>query len=218
VSSQRRPRKQQQRNALPVARNKLLDAISDLAHTRRHTIRLEGGKLKRVKLAPRYTDLAQAVAAHRGGHGGQWSGQFPFWADALVLLTEIDAAVVEMHPEPHRWPGWTIPRLHALEARRWRPQDCPLIHAHAGVLAGFTAAIDAKFAPRPVTLPDPCPSCGVDVVYRDRDGEEVRGPALQITDAGAACGACDARWPPEKLPMLGRMLGYPGHASLTVEL
>jgi hypothetical protein len=209
----RKPKQTRRDGALPLARRRLEDAITELVHIRRHTIRLDVGdgglsRLKRVKLLSRYDELSEAVEAHRGGSGGQWNGQFPFWVDALVLVAEIDTAVLAMHPEPHRWPGWTVERLRALEAQKWRPQDCPLIFAHAKTLESYCKRADGLFAPRPIPLPDPCPECGEDHVYHEQDGEEVRQAALQITELGATCGnsECRANWPIEMLPMLGRLL------------
>ena len=198
-----------QDGALPVARSRLADAVMALTHERRHTIRLDGGKMRRVRLLSRYDELDESIIAARDGHNGFAShSQVPFWVDAHDLLTEIDTEVVKMYPAPHGWPGWTKPRLQALDERRWRPQDCEVIFRYARVLDALTKRIDTLFAPRPIRLPDPCPECGVAHVYHDSDGEQVRNSALQITDIGATCGNCRAHWPIERLPLLGKVLGY----------
>jgi hypothetical protein len=205
-----------QHDPLPVACARLDDAVNDLAHTRRHTIRLEGGRLRRVKLLSRYDELSQAVEMRRAGNGGQFNGQVPFWIDALLLRNHIDAEVVKMHEAPNKWPGWTVPRLLALVQHPWRPQDCKTIHSHANLLCSFSKRIDTLFAPKPVCLPDPCPECGVAVVYRkgDEDDKPIRTAALQIsTDVGAICGNCRTRWAPDQLAMLGRLLNYKDPAT-----
>lgn len=204
----RRGRGANREGALLLARRRLEDSIDELVHTRRHTIRLEGGRLRRVRLPSLYQQVVEAVQSHRAGGGGKWAGQFPFWADALVLLGEIDAEVVRMHPHPHQWQGWTVQRLAAVSERKWRPQDCKQMLGYAEKLSTFSKRAEALFAPKPIPLPDACPECGEKTVYRNQDGEEVRTPALQITENGATCGACRANWPIERLPMLGRILGY----------
>lgn len=210
--------KTQKREALSVAREKLLDAINDLVHIRRHSLQVEPGKLKRVRLLSRYDELVESVEAHRGGHGGHWQGQLPFWADALVLVLEIDAAVLKMNPHPHRWQGWTVQRLIALEQRKWTPQETGALFRMAGDLQGFVKRIDTLFSPKPIPLPNPCPECGEKTAYREGDEKDkpIRVPALQINDQGCTCGACGANWPVERLAMLGRLLGYAEHECLTV--
>lgn len=218
VKSKAKKAKTQKRDALPIAREKLRDSVNDLVHIRRHTIQIDT-RLKRVKLLSRYDELTEAVEAHRGGHGGHWQGQLPFWADALVLLMEIDEAVAKMWPPPHAfiedvsgkhayasWEGWTVERLKALERKKWRPQDTAAVFKIGRDLEGFVKRIDTLFAPRPIPLPDPCPECDEKTVYRDGDGEQIRSSALQITDAGCTCGGCGANWPIEQLSMLGRLL------------
>lgn len=206
----RRGRDANREREFKLARSKLEDAIDELVHTKRHSIRIEGGRIKRVRLPSLYQQVADAVQAHRGGSGGGWSQQLPFWADAMVLLDRIDSEVVRMWPHPHRWSGWTVQRLQVLREQKWRPQDCGLMLTYAAKLDEFAKRSEALFAPKPIPLPDPCPECGEKTVYRDQDGEEVRSPALQITENGATCGACRANWPVERLELLGKILGYSG--------
>jgi hypothetical protein len=192
---------------LPLARKRLEDAIDELVHTRRYSMRIDGErKLKRVRLPSLYQQVIEAVQSRRAGAGGKWAGQFPFWADALVLLQEIDYEVRKMHFAPHGWDGWTTQRLAVLRARKWRPQDCDVILRYAEMLDGFAKRAEGLFAPKPIPLPDPCPECGEKTVYRKQDGEEVRTPALQIDENGATCGACKANWPVEYLQILGKIL------------
>lgn len=200
--------KTQKRDALPVAREKLFDAINDLIHIRRYTLQPESGRLKRVKLLSRYDELVESVEAHRGGHGGHWQGQLPFWADALVLVLEVDAAVLKMCPHPHRWRGWTEQRLIWLEQQKWTPQETAKLFRMASELQGFVKRIDTLFAPKPIPLKDPCPECGEKTAYREGDEKDkpIRVPALQINDAGCTCGNCSANWPVERLPLLGKLL------------
>lgn len=191
--------------ALPLAKTKLADAIATISHLRLHEV-VGDGRPKHVWLSSRYDDLAEAVEGARGGSGGKWSHQLPFWADAFVLLREIETAVAVMHPAPNGWLGWTKPRLAALDQRRWRPQDCKLMQQHTNQLDGFSAKIDALFSPKPISLPDACPECQTKTVYRNQDGEQVRSPALQINADGCTCGNCHANWPVERLRILGKIL------------
>lgn len=195
---------------LQLARRRLEDSVDDLVRHQRYTMRLDGGKLKRVRLPSLYQQVAEAVESHRAGGGGKWAGQFPFWADALVLLGEIDSEVLKMHPGPHSWPGWTVQRLEAVKQHGWRPQDCKLMLNYSSTLDVFSKRVEQLFAPKPIALSDACPECESRWVYREQDGEEIRVAALQITENGATCGnpECRANWPVEYLPMLGKLLGY----------
>jgi hypothetical protein len=206
----RRGRGANREGELLLARRRLEDSIDDLVHHRRYTMRLDGGRLRRVRLPSLYQQVVEAVESHRAGGGGKWAGQFPFWADALVLLGEIDSEVLKMHSAPHSWSGWTVQRLEAVKQHGWRPQDCKLMLAYSGKLDVFSKRAEALFAPKPIGLPDACPECGERWVYRLQDGEQIRVCALQITEDGATCGnpLCRANWPVERLQILGKILGY----------
>jgi hypothetical protein len=208
----RRGRGANREGELKLAKKRLEDSIDDLVHHRRYTMRLDGGKLKRVRLPSLYQQVVEAVESHRAGGGGKWAGQFPFWADALVLLGEIDAEVMRMHSAPHSWKGWTVPRLTAVSQHGWRPQDCKLMLTYSAKLDAFSSRAEGLFSPKPIALSHECPECGERWVYRDQDGEEIRMAALQITENGATCGnsECRANWPVERLPLLGKILGYGG--------
>lgn len=192
--------------ALPLAKKKLGDSISELAYWRLRCVVQPGTPPRYVRIASRYDELCEAIEASRGGRGGRWSHQLPFWADALVLQMEVDAEVAKMHPHPQGWRGWTTQRLAALERHKWRPQDAGVMQQHAATLAAFNKRIDKLFAPNPIGLPDPCPECKAKWAYRDSDGEPIRVMALQITEDGCTCGNCHANWPIDHLPLLGKIL------------
>lgn len=204
----KKPRKKQapRGGALPLAKTKLTDAVVALIHKRLKTVVGDDGKVRSVWIASRYDELCEAIEAARGGSGGKWSHQLPFWADAFVLRDDVDAEIAKMHPSPDGWSGWTRHRLEALEQHKWRPQDCDTMKRHTETLDNFAKRIDQLFAPRPISLPDPCPECGHKIVYRDLDGEKVRTLALQVTENGATCGNCHANWPIEHLELLGKIL------------
>jgi hypothetical protein len=201
----RRGRGANREGSLKLAKKKLDEAIDDLARGTRHSVRVEG-RIRRVRTLSLYHELQNAVAAHRGGSGGKWSGQFPFWADALVLVQDIDQVVMKIHAAPHSWAGWTIPRLMWLQQQLWRPQDCDVIIDYAKALEKLVQRAEGLFEARPIPIPDPCPVCDEKTVYRDQDGELVRTPALQITEDGCTCGNCKANWPVERLELLGKVL------------
>lgn len=194
--------------SLPLAKTKLADAVSNISHRRLHAVSNDDKATKHVWLSSRYDELAESVEAARGGSGGKWSHQLPFWADGFMLLGEIDTAVMKMHAALPGWIGWTKARLDALANHSWRPQDCSVIFGHVKLLDEFCARIDALFTQKPISLPNPCPECHTKWVYRAVDDEQVRSAALQITADGCTCGNCRANWPVERLPMLGKILGY----------
>ncbi len=55
-----------------------------------------------------------------------------------------------------------------------------------------------------------CPCCGARSAYvRNADGERARQPVLRVSEDGAVCGACKARWSPGQFGLLARLLSCP---------
>ncbi|MBY0440971.1 MAG: hypothetical protein K2Q25_02350 [Mycobacteriaceae bacterium] len=191
---------------LPSARNKLNDAISNLIDPRPEHI-----NNRTIWLNPRYHDLREALTSQRPGGKHQPRSQPPAWIDAIDTLTQIDNHIHQLEPDTpiadcddHP----TVQRLRAHAARKWRPQDVPDIIKTSNDLQAYAISIDKLFAQPPKYLPDKCPRCNQRKAARTLDGETVRVPALQITEAGCTCNNCHNHWPPIQLAWLGSLLGY----------
>jgi len=197
---QRNPR---QHDPLQLAKNRLTDAIDKLIKPRPTTT--SNGNIS--YLPSRYDTLRDAVGSRptSGEHSPSTRAGLPVWLDAMTLVTDIQTLVNAL---PIDTPN-TVLRLRALEHRRWRPQDTRDILEHAAKLERFTVLIDHLFAPKPRYLPDPCPHCDATHAERIIDDQHIKTPALAITDTGATCGACGDTWPPDELPFLAAVLGYP---------
>lgn len=197
--------------ALQPAIHRLADACADLADPRRHTIHLENGygTRRRIHLPPRYTQLQQAIKTHStAGHTTAFGSRPPLGLKPLHLLTQIDEAIIHMHPPPGGWPGWTLIRLHALPHQPWRPQDTNHVNLISKQLENFTRRIDDLFDPPrpPIQLRQPCPICVNITVLRHIDGELVRQAALLLTSEECRCQHCGAHWAKDQLEFLGKLL------------
>lgn len=191
--------------ALLPALSLLADAVHRLCGPQS---RFMDGKL--MYSESRYLQLQDSVSGEQvntGGGGGSKS-QPPCWLDAVGLLDEIDTAVTIWQPAYTGVPP-TVGRLHWLEQRKWRPQDCRQIEQITRAVAEWAADIDALLdPPQRWTLPDPCPACSATTAYRrDSGGERVRGPALQIDPVSCRCNACGAVWGSDRFEWLGKLLG-----------
>jgi hypothetical protein len=203
------------------AKQRLSDAISKLIDPKPETRHLEDGGIKIEWLDSCYTQLVEAVPGERRHRAGVSASTPPLWIDASDLRHLIDQAVTGW--EPH-WPiplptvwewayedDWpTVQRLKLLEKRRFRPQDTHLIDSYTNSLLGWCDKIRDLLTDAPkCTLPNPCPACGVGVVYREYAGEQVRRPALQISAEGCTCQHCRYTWSPSHFSLLAATLGYP---------
>lgn len=154
---------------------------------------------------PSWYDQLVAASPQRGG-GTPGKPVTECWLDKLMLLTEIDDGVARWQPDGRDTPH----RLVAIQGRPWRPQDCRQIGDLTQILADWVADIRGLIVREArLSLPDPCPECGQKTGHHvDSAGERVRGAALQVSVAGAECTACRAKWPPDQLTFLGRLLRY----------
>jgi hypothetical protein len=206
--------------ALQPALQRLHNAISALIDPKPHH---HHGQIHWVD--SHYDQLRDAVAGQTGPRSGG-ANHSPIWTNALVLLQAIDTAIHSWRNEPCRTdetphPSTTTPndtpkRLQTLSAAKWRPQDTAQLETWAAHLENWTRKISALLDPEPtIYLPDPCPICGAETIETSIDGETGHNHAIVIRATGALCQRCREVWDtPQRLRILGRMLGYPGHTAI----
>ena len=159
-------------------------------------------------LPARYTQLRDAIAHARiSGHTHTpFSSLIPAQIDCLKLAITIDTRSHRLNPTASNTPT----ALQHLTTSKYRPHDTHTIHSTAAEITAWVKAIDDLFATKPLYLPDACPHCGHTHGHRiGDDGETIRTPALALTvEHGATCQNCHDTWPPDRLGILARMLGY----------
>jgi hypothetical protein len=157
--------------------------------------------------------------------GGRAQPAAPLFIDAVDTLRSInDAARVEHPAQPDcdahsgsesRLRPITVWRLQQIDARTWRPQDTEHINQFAGDLERLThkavTLLENQLGGNPqIPLPNPCPLCGLDEIYVDDSGDQVRRHPLRLTIDYCRCDNPDCRgfWPNTEFAFLGRLLGY----------
>ena len=123
----------------------------------------------------------------------------------MQWLVEVDQEVAGWFPG-----GGTIDRLKSMAATSWRPQDCSTLDRYTERLTAWAARAEALLGEAVVTVAlrgHHCPVCGQSTAFRHRDGETVRSAALVVSELGAECLNCSARW--DRLEFLARLLDCP---------
>lgn len=154
-----------------------------------------------------YDALRSDLAGTQGDTRSPAKSLPPLWIDAAMLIVTIDSQTVKWLPVP----GDTKQRLQRLAFKTWRPQDTETVTDMAHTVTGWCEDIKNLLDPEARKfLPEACPSCGKNIVYRrDSGGDRVRQPALRWTAAaGFSCAACQASWGPEQTLFFSRLLGY----------
>jgi hypothetical protein len=196
--------------SLPEARKRLEDAVSGLVDPQ---LQVVDGRTHWIDSA--YTQLLEAIPGEQGSGHGVARSLPPMWIDAADLKHEIETATAAWLPKPviDLLDGDATPiaalRLHQLEGKGWRPQDCKAMDQISGIVESWTASIKSLLSPIPRwSLPSPCPNCEKATVYRkDSAGEMVRQPALQVSTTGCTCLACKTVWTPDRFVFLSKVLG-----------
>jgi hypothetical protein len=193
--------------SLPLARNRLHDAVSALCDPTWH---------QHHPLDSRYHQLRDAITdAHISGHARTPAATIiPCQIDCLKLKIKIDKRT--QHHTPHTHIHNTPDRLQWLTTQKWRPQDTEHLETITAEIQSWAKEIDDLLTPqKPLNLPNPCPQCGHNWAHRKNDdGDIIRTRALAVTTAGALCRQCHAHWPVEKLAWLGHVLGtYTGEIT-----
>lgn len=189
---------------LPAALDKLNTAVAAIADP------IKGWYPDGVRMAPSlYEQLVNDVPARAGERAGKFhhASTPPVYIDAVMLRSEIDAAVKHFNPAGTS----TLDRLHRIASGRYRPQDAERLELLAADLERWAEAIKQLLEPEHVkSVSAPCPACGATHAYRqNKIGETVRQAALQIVAAtGCRCLVCDTHWPPEHFLLLASVLGF----------
>lgn len=193
-----------ERDPLPLARNRLADAVHAFADPQPIWI---GGRCRwqpslysrlRDALTPRNQYTQHRVPGSRP----------PCRTDALVLVIECDMTLGEWQPDG----DGAIERLHRLRERQWTPDEVEQIQRYADQILRWTATAVELLGDRPptVALRLPCPSCGrKHVNAHNGAGEPVRRWALQVNEREARCLGCDSTWTSEQFAWLAKLLGCP---------
>jgi hypothetical protein len=199
---------------LTLALKALNNAVADLCDPQPH--HLPTGPL--AWLDSRYQQLRDSIpGAGLAGHKRRTAPHeiVPFQIDYTMLAMRIDTRAQALHPAGTNTPD----RLRSYATHRYRPQDTHQLDTVTTEITAWVKAIDDLMAAPPLYLPDPCPHCGHTYAYRYHDdGQRIRTPgALALTvEYGAQCLHCHDTWPPDRLGILARMLGYhplPGMAT-----
>lgn len=207
--------------SLHESRRHLEDAISKLIDPRSELVE---GRLEWTDSL--YVQLQESLPGNQGGgSSGQARSLPPAWTDAIDTLMQIDTAVEAWEPRPvldasdDDPPPITVIRLRAIEARKWRPQDCGSIEQLVVIIKEWVSDVEGLFINEPIRALwaaegggfAACPSCDKTMAKkRDRGGEMVQYPALQVMSDGATrCMACKTSWGPEYAMWVCRQLGYP---------
>jgi hypothetical protein len=156
---------------------------------------------------PLYLELRQALNGSKTFRSGVQRSLLPCRVDILCLVIEVDRTAAGWVPDGK---GDTVQRLRQLAAKPFRPQDCDLLAGYTDRLECWVLTATELLRPTArVFLADtPCPHCGARSAYvRNADGERAHQPALKVSEDGAVCGACKARWDPARFGLLARLLG-----------
>jgi hypothetical protein len=189
---------------LPLAKRRLGDAVAALADPQPVVI----ASVYRWQ-TPIYLELRHALNGSKTYRTGVQRSLLPCRVDVLALVIDIDRTSTGWLPDGK---GGTLGRLHQLAGKAWRPQDCDLLAGYTDRLECWvlTAAELLRPTARVFLVDTPCPCCGARSAYvRNADGERARQPALKVSEDGAVCGACKARWNPGQFGLLARLLGCP---------
>ncbi len=194
-----------QHEPLPLARQKLTDAVSAFAAPQ--PVWISGVCRWQDPLYSRLRSALQPrnqISRHRAP-----GERAPCRTDVLTLIIDVDMTVGEWDPDG----DGALDRFGRLTARSWAPEDCKLLDGYTAQIVKWTTTAVELLGDKPPTLGIrlPCPSCGTKhVPGRNGVGEVVRRWALSISEDGARCAACNAVWLPDQFTFLARLLGCPG--------
>lgn len=157
-----------------------------------------------------YQQLRDSLPGQQGATRSPARSLPTCWIDCLDLLTEIDGTVAAWQTlDHHTHQPPTVQRLHLIETRPWRPQDCRSLDQISGCLEAWTRSITALLVDDHTKhVQAACPACGRTTVYRrDNGGDTIRTPALKLTTAGCTCQHCHTTWAPSQFTFLARVIG-----------
>lgn len=156
---------------------------------------------------PIYGKMRTALSGRSAFRTGRRAAdsRIPARTGVLDWLVTVDQTVAGWGPG-----AGTVDRLKALTHRSWRPQDSLQLERWSDQLADWATEAATVLGDAKTVVPlrgIACPVCGQQHVFRHRDGEYVRTPALTVSEDGAECGSCRAAWTPEQFGFLATLLG-----------
>lgn len=190
---------------LPSALRNLDDAISSLTAPKVRTHKTEG--ISRIITKPSiYAEMLDNIQGQQGtSFGGVARSMPPLWVDGVDWINKVDSTVQEWWPST----GDTLSRLEAFHKASWRPQDSNFLDGASEMINDWVTAAESLLdgGRDHFTLNAPCPTCGEAWVYRkDALGENVRAPALNVSNMGCNCLACGHHWGFEYFTHLAKVI------------
>lgn len=166
------------------AATKLRDSIHLLIHTQTHWI-------GRVAVSDSlYQRMRQALTVASAASGAPMqASKAPARIDVLAWFCDVDTTVARWHTG-----GDTIDRLIHIYEVAWAPEQLDHVKAMQRRCEAWIAAAQEMLGDNPIEVPlrRPCPRCNELWCYGGAD--QTRSFALRVSEHGAQCKACRARW------------------------
>ena len=136
----------------------------------------------------------------------------PCRVDALDFLARFDAEVFGWCVEVADWrPDSVVAALLALAEATYCPDDVPALLDRTKALHRYVVEAESLTGLAPVSVPlrgSRCPRCESAISYRRSGSEQLRQPSLWVSEHGAQCHSCGARWVTEsELSVFRRCVG-----------
>ena len=195
----------EQSEYLPAALRHLDDAISALTapKARAHNA---AGRSRIITKPSIYAEMLENLQGQQGtSFGGVARSMPPLWVDGVDWINKVDSTVHQWWPEQ----GDTLSRLEAFNRASWRPQDTNFLDGAASMINNWVSAAESLLdgGRDHFTLNAACPACAEHWVYRkDALGENVRVPALNVSNMGCSCQACGHHWGFEYFTHLAKVI------------
>jgi len=125
----------------------------------------------------------------------------PVCLSSLQIHSEVVGAVRQLATDRDDDPAVLLDSLTRTSA--WRPQDTSTVLDWCEAVTDWCRRALAIVEPeRRMEVRARCPACETRTVYRHKDGEDIRVPALSVSVSGADCIACGAHWSPAQFGLL----------------
>ncbi|QXW04025.1 DUF7341 domain-containing protein [Rhodococcus globerulus] len=195
----------EQTEYLPLALRHLDDAISALTAPKVRTHKA-AGRTRVITKPSIYAEMLENIRGQQGtSFGGVARSMPPLWVDGVDWINKVDSTVQGWWPST----GGTLSRLEAFHKASWRPQDTNFLDGASEMINDWVTAAESLLdgGRDHFTLNAPCPTCGEAWVYRkDALGENVRAPALNVSNMGCNCLACGHHWGFEYFTHLAKVI------------